>query len=200
MENGQTPDPYEAVLADLRAQRDRIDSTITLLEGLRSGAPATSSRPAGGGTGSPDEKGGNRPDLGPGAFLGLSIPEAAKKLLATKRQQMRTADIVAELERGGLVLTSADKVNTVGSVLLRRFQTTGDLVRVARGLWGLQEWYPGRRFPGGKGKPDEAAKGGDEEQEKSPAGNVTDTQPVTAGPTGAPAPWQDRPVRVDPEE
>jgi hypothetical protein len=35
MENENLPDPYEAVIADLRSQRERIDEAISLLEGLR---------------------------------------------------------------------------------------------------------------------------------------------------------------------
>lgn len=171
------PDPYEAVLADLRAQRERINIAITTLEAIRGGKPMPrtdmSHISGGGASASGDTKAGNRPDLGPGAFLGMSIVEAAKKLLATKHHQMRTADIVTELEKGGLMLTSVDKGNTVGSVLLRRFQNTGDIVRVKRGLWGLQEWYPGRKFPTGK-KGGDGTKGSEGEQEASEVGNVTD--------------------------
>ena len=32
------------------------------------------------------------------------------------------------------------------SVLTRRYNETGDIVRVGRGVWGLKEWYPGRNF------------------------------------------------------
>jgi hypothetical protein len=183
MENAPTADPYEAVLADLRAKRQQIDNTIALLEGLRSGG----GNPVSHGGGAPAESArqpGNRPDLGPGAFLGMTIPDAVRKLLATERRQMQTSEIVVQLERGGLVLTSADKVNTVGSVLLRRFNTVGDVVRVSRGLWGLQEWYPGRRFPGSKGKPDDPKA---EEQEEPAVGNESD--PLPDRPTAAPAGW-----------
>jgi hypothetical protein len=91
--------------------------------------------------------------LGPGAFLGMTIPEAAKKLLAHERRQMNNADIVDALRRGGLVLNSADPLNTVGSVLNRRFKDVGDVVRVGRGTWGLKEWYPNRSFkPAAKGE------------------------------------------------
>lgn len=44
------------------------------------------------------------------------------------------------------MLTSADPVNVVGSVLTRRFNQVGDVVKVGRGIWGLKEWYPGRNF------------------------------------------------------
>lgn len=187
MENDQNTDPYEAVLADLRAQKERIDSTIALLESLRaSGIPATVKRVTATGEAS-KSKGENRPDLGPGAFLGMTIHDATKRLLASQRRQMQTAEIVTELERGGLVLTSADKINTVGSVLLRRFNTVGDIVRVARGLWGLQEWYPGRKFPGSKSKNGDVSKGEDAEQDEAEGGNKDSTEP--SKPTGGAADW-----------
>lgn len=83
----------------------------------------------------------------------MSIADAAKKLLAAKRQPMRNPDVAAAFKRGGLVLNSKDVVNTVGAVLSRRAQEVGDIVKVDRGTWGLKEWYPGRSF----GKPKVAA-------------------------------------------
>jgi hypothetical protein len=37
MENVQPADPYEVVLADLRAQRERIDHAIAAVEAVRAG-------------------------------------------------------------------------------------------------------------------------------------------------------------------
>lgn len=54
--------------------------------------------------------------------------------------------IAKELQAGGLVLTSAEPPNGIGSVLTRRFQQVGDVVKVGRGIWGLKEWYPNRTF------------------------------------------------------
>lgn len=174
MENDQIPDPYEAVLADLRAQKERIDTTITLLESLRAGGAAV---PAAQGSFAnqtavkpKDDAGG---EIGPGTFFGMTIHDATMKLLRTQRREMQTTEIVPELERGGIRLTSGDKANTVGSILLRRFYNVGDLVRVGRGRWGLQEWYPGRKFP--KGKSDDNAKGG--EQQENAVGNEQSTRP-----------------------
>lgn len=151
MSDAQNSDPYGLVLADLRAQRAQIDQTIALLEALR-GRPA----PAGGGAAEPGytvgAQSGEAPPLGPtgatgpGAFLGLTIVDAAKKLLAQERQQLTNTQIFEAFKRGGLILNSADPLNTVGSVLNRRFQQVGDIVRVGRGTWGLKEWYPNRSF------------------------------------------------------
>jgi hypothetical protein len=180
MENDQNTDPYEAVLADLRAQKERIDTTIALLESLRGAGvaapPVSPARVAP--TTQGKSKAGNRPDIGPGAFLGMSVADATKMLLHAYHRQMTTPEVVSELERGGVVMTSADKVNTVGSILLRRFYNVGDVVRVSRGVWGLQEWYPGRKFPGAKVKPENGEKGeGTAEAGDEAVGNEGGTNP-----------------------
>ncbi|ANY20325.1 hypothetical protein A6F68_01815 [Tsuneonella dongtanensis] len=141
MENDAGADAYAVVLADLRRQRDEIETAIAAIErltGVKAGvsaaptkAPAERTAPAG------------------GSLLGMSIADAARKVLEAKRNKASTAEIVSALEAGGVELTSADKNNTVGSILLRRFYNVGDIVRVNRGVWGLQEWYPGRKFAKG---------------------------------------------------
>lgn len=135
----QNFDPYDAVLADLRAKRNQIDQAIQLLEALRAGVSIPRVAPSAPPTQTVAAE-------GPGAFLGMSIPEAVKKLLASRKQAMGNADIVAALKAGGLAMGSKDPVNTVGSILGRRFDTVGDIVRVGRGTWGLAEWYPNRNF------------------------------------------------------
>ena len=149
-------DPYEAVLADLRAKRTQIDSAIAAIEALRSGGPAP-------GTPAPGAQAQEATAAeAPGAYLGMTIAEAAKKLLAFRRQPLRNPDIAAALQAGGLAMSSADPVNTIGSVLTRRFYDQGDIVKVGRGTWGLKEWYPNRSFkkdkPGDEnGKPEAPA-------------------------------------------
>lgn len=140
-------DPYEAVLADLRSKRDQLDHAIAAIEAIRTGAPSPQS------VASPAKSALNLPTEGPGAFLGMTIVDAAKALLANRRQPLGNPEISAAFKAGGLVLTSADPVNTIGSVLTRRFNQVGDVVRVSRGMWGLAEWYPNRNFkrkPAGK--------------------------------------------------
>jgi hypothetical protein len=70
---------------------------------------------------------------------------------------MGNAEIAAALKAGGLVMNSAEPANTVGSILTRRFDQVGDIVKVGRGVWGLQEWYPNRSF---KKKPEKGDNGG----------------------------------------
>lgn len=148
-------DPYEVVLADLRAKKAQIEQAINAIEILRGNAPPQTGNLA---------ASGEKPPLNgdidsPGAFLGMSIADAAKKLLAARRQPLRNPDIAAAFKRGGLVLNSKDAVNTIGSVLTRRANEVGDLVKVDRGTWGLKEWYPGRSFKKGAAEVKDAAKG-----------------------------------------
>ena len=133
-------DPYDTVLADLKAKRDQIDALIAGIEALRGGALMQAMVSASVTT-SPETSAD-----GPGAFLGMTIQEAAKKLLASRRQPLRNPEIATAFKAGGLILQSTDPANTIGSVLTRRFNEVGDVVKVGRGTWGLKEWYPGRNF------------------------------------------------------
>lgn len=135
-------DPYDVVLADLRAQRDRIDSAIAALTALRGGA-GSNVKPSGAPSDPPQNGSG---DIGPGALLGMSIADATIKVLAARKRKLTNSEILADLKAGGLVLTSKDPMNVVNSVLNRRFMQVGDVVRVERGTWGLKIWYPGRNF------------------------------------------------------
>jgi hypothetical protein len=141
-------DPYETALAELRKKRDQIDSLIAGIENIRAGGASAFA----GATAQASNGASNVPAEGPGAYLGMTIPEAAKKLLANRRQHMRNPDIAAALKAGGLALASADPVNTIGSVLTRRANEVGDIVKVGRGTWGLKEWHPRRNPSPNKGE------------------------------------------------
>lgn len=135
-------DPYELVLKDLYAKRDQILGAIAAIESMRGGGSAGTGTASGGTT--------SKPDGGGHDLLGMSIVDAAKKLLATKRKPLRNPDLAALFKEGGLVLNSREPANTIGSVLTRRFADIGDVVRVERGTWGLKEWYPNRSFKAAK--------------------------------------------------
>lgn len=141
MTDNQDSDPYAAVIADLRAQRDKIEETIAVLEGFRGGIVAAT-----GISKATARAEGVAIVETAGMFLGLSIVDATKKLLSSRKQTLGNAEIARALQAGGLAMTSKDPVNTVGSVLTRRFNEVGDVVKVGRGIWGLKEWYPGRNF------------------------------------------------------
>ena len=155
------PNPYAAVLADLVRRRDELNIAIKAIEAVGGvGASSTASAPSSTGTTNdspvPDE---------PGQYLGLSISEAAKKLLGARKKNMTSAEIAKALIDGGMPIKSVDPGNTVGSILTRRFNSVGDIVRVSRSQWGLRGWYPHAVFKkksespkeaGGATKPEEA--------------------------------------------
>jgi hypothetical protein len=74
----------------------------------------------------------------------MSIADATRKLLATKKGAMNNTETLAALTARELVLSSADPLNTIGAVISRRSGQVGDIVRVGRGVWGLKGWYPNR--------------------------------------------------------
>lgn len=145
-DESQEFDPYAAVLADLKAKRAQIDQAINVIEGLRAGGVSGPMPAVGAASGSSTANAVSSSSFGPGAFLGMTIVDATKKLLRARKQALNNADIVAALRAGGMAMDSADPVNTIGSVLTRRFNKEGDIVRVSRGTWGLKEWYPNRSF------------------------------------------------------
>jgi hypothetical protein len=183
-EGKQASDAYSAVIADLKSKRDQIDKMIAMLEVFQKGGPASATVASAsliGGAGSAVH--GHTSDIveTAGAFLGMSIVDAAKKLLAMRKRTMGNPEIARELIAGGLVLTSAEPANVVGSVLSRRFNNVGDVVKVGRGIWGLKEWYPGRNFkaigknivmvtpsPDGMSEAGEQIREGDEPPESGP--------------------------------
>jgi hypothetical protein len=160
-EESQGIDPYEAVLADLYAKREQIDAAIAAIESLRHGTASGIPRSpaAAANNGGKANPAGNAD--GPGALLGMSISDAAEKLLASKRTTLKNNDIATLFKAGGLMLNSKDWVNTIGAVLTRRANEVGDIVKVERGTWG---WYPNRSF----NKEKEEAKGEEAETKEVP--------------------------------
>jgi hypothetical protein len=147
-ESGIT-DPYDLVLNDLYVKRDQINHAIAAIEAMRGqGSGATGSGLAPAASAQRQE-----PSTGHD-LLGLSIVDAAKKLLAARRKPLRNPDLATFFKQGGLVLNSKEPANTIGSVLTRRFMEVGDVVRVDRGTWGLKEWYPNRSFKAKGESPD----------------------------------------------
>lgn len=138
-------DPYDAVLADIEAQIERLQTAKAAIQSIRGHRPSTGgdvpqrAAPAKAAIPSIDA-------LGPGAFLGMTIVDATKKLLRAKREALNNPAIAGALKAGGLVLRSDDTINTIGAVLTRRYKDVGDIVKVGRGTWGLREWYPHTSF------------------------------------------------------
>jgi hypothetical protein len=129
------PINYEAVLADLETKKAQIEAAIAGIRTLL--GQASGSGPTGGPGGGGYVGGAPAHD----AFIGMSIPEAAKKHLTAMRKKLSTQDIMTALEAGGL---PPSKYGTVYAILRRRENQVGDIINM-KGDWALQEWYPNHR-------------------------------------------------------
>ena len=158
MTNSAESSAYATVIKDLRRQRDEIDRMIVRLEALAAGNPVPVSTESAQGTDTSvdhsDEANSQETPATEGEFLGMKIVDAARIVLSRRRKPMKPADITADLEQGGLLVSSS---NTVASVLHRRGREVGDIVSPKRGLWGLKEWYPGRSFGKSEAPPDKGS-------------------------------------------
>jgi hypothetical protein len=122
---------YDAVLADLEARKAQLEAAIAAIKAIASQG------------GSGPNPSGSGPHVGPSAFLGMSIPDAAKKYLSGVKEKKPTQEIIDALVAGGL---PPSKYTTVYNILTRRQKQVGDIVNM-KGDWGLAEWYPNHRFP-----------------------------------------------------
>jgi hypothetical protein len=140
------PEPvdYDAVLQDLEGKRAALDAAITALRyALNMGATATLN---GGAAGAPvATKAIDPANIRDDAFFGMSIGDAAKRYLEMVKRKQSVKEIADALDRGGLPHTSANFMNTVGTMLNRAAKNDPELVRVGRGEWGLAGWYGNRR-------------------------------------------------------
>lgn len=123
-------------MADLEARKAQLEVTIAQIRAIM-GQPGVTGGPV------PPGGGGGYNGATPAhdAFIGLSIPEAAKKHLGIVRKKLSTQDLMAALELGGL---PPSKYSTVYGVLSRRESKVGDIVNI-KGDWALAEWYPNYR-------------------------------------------------------
>jgi hypothetical protein len=128
------PINYEAVLADLEARRSQLDATIAGIKSLLGQSISGPGGPSGGG-------GYSGASPAHDAFIGMSMPEAAKKHLSAVRKKLSTQELMTALEAGGL---PPSKYNTVYAILRRRENQVGDIINM-KGDWGLAEWYPNYR-------------------------------------------------------
>ncbi len=151
----QSSDPYDAVLADLKAKIAQLQQAVASIEAIRSGQPVgNADNNSSSITGTPTQ-------ITPGMFHGMSIVEAVKQLLAMRKKALGTPEITESIIAGGVVFSGETPGNTVGSVLHREaMKPTGGVISVARGMWALPAWYsnPGRfRKKGEKSEEDESS-------------------------------------------
>lgn len=171
------PINYEAVIADLEAKKAHLE---TMIAGLRAVAgmgnlgitPPSGSSPGGGGGGTIT---GGKP--APDAFLGKSIPEAAKMFLTSQRRKQSTQELMDALEAGGL---PGSKYSTVYAILRRRENQVGDIVNI-KGDWALAEWYPNYVK---KATKKEAASATGEDSTQGGSAEINDEEEAVADPGG----------------
>lgn len=139
---GSEPIDYAAIIADLETKMATLATTLASLRaaqmagalgqtGESSGAMAT--------TMVPSASGGEVPV---GAFLGKSIPEAAKLCLQIVKRKMTSREIADALKKGGIESTAKSLPLMVHSILTRSSKGNGAIVKLDRSYWGLVEWYP----------------------------------------------------------
>jgi hypothetical protein len=129
------PINYDAVLADLENRKAQLEAAIA---GIRLVMGQPGSAPSGPGGGGGGYSGGAPAH---DAFIGMSIPDAAKKHLTAVRKKQSTQELMSALEAGGL---PPSKYSTIYAVLSRRENKVGDIINM-KGDWALQEWYPNYR-------------------------------------------------------
>ena len=76
-----------------------------------------------------------------GAFLGKSIPEAAKLYLEIVKKKQTTREIGEALQKGGMESTTKKNWLPIVHAALVRARKSGALVKVGN-QWGLTGWYP----------------------------------------------------------
>ena len=127
-----TPINYAAVLADLQAKRVQLDSAIAAIRVLmeQTGVMAATAPPL------PRIVGLSQ--VPPGAFVGLSISVAVRRLLEMMQRRMSVREIMRGLQAGGL---KPSKYRNVYAILRQRESDKADIIKVDR-QWGLAEWNP----------------------------------------------------------
>jgi ribosomal protein S25 len=141
------PLDYAAIIADLEAKKAAIEATIS---SLRS---AMALGTLGAGQGGDVSGGGASPtfanpysmsggEVPAGAFLGKSIPEAARVYLEIVKKKQTSREIAEALLKGGIESTSNNFISIVHAILDRaRKSPNASIVKLGT-QWGLAGWYP----------------------------------------------------------
>lgn len=140
---GTQPIDYAAILADLEAKKVALEATIA---SIRAGIAVGSLGQSGDGTsfaaaGLPGALTGG--EVPAGAFLGKSIPDAAKLYLEIVKKKQTSKEIAEALLKGGMETASKDFPSIVHAILDRaRKAKNPALVKVDKSHWGLTGWWP----------------------------------------------------------
>jgi hypothetical protein len=137
------PIDYAAILADLEAKKIALEAAIASVRAAivagtlgQSGDSMTFSAP-----GLPAALTGG--EIPAGAFLGKSIPDAAKLYLEIVKKKQTSKEIAEALLKGGMESTSKNFPSIVHAILDRaRKAKNPALVKVDKSDWGLTGWWP----------------------------------------------------------
>lgn len=136
----QEREAFRVTLDAAVRERDELDGLIGVLS-RRLGIeppPATSGS-------APSSANIPRPDADPsslvsdGEFFGMSATKATKALLGKlgRTRPLKTQEIFLAITKGGVALSNIE-------VLYKSLSRSDDFLRVAKGTWGLAEWYSER--------------------------------------------------------
>ena len=136
-----------ALLAQLEAERDELDVTISLLRRRLGLAASVEANSRTGNGGASDGGAGRDTALTTGRvrtdeFFRLSIADAVAKFLGIMKQPQNPMAIVNGLKSGG-VLTNAKNFYANVNTELKRMRARELVVNTPSG-WGLAEWYPSK--------------------------------------------------------
>lgn len=136
-----TAEAYAAVLADLEAQRLKIEEAIATVKAIQSGSQIPTAS-------APPEMFASKPSdsslkIALDEFHTLTVSQAIRKYLGMRnRKPATTAEIVEALTAGGQSGSDGSNFTVVVNNTLNRMQAPdGGISKVRRGVWGLKEWY-----------------------------------------------------------
>lgn len=137
------------LLAELEKEVADLQTTIAVLKrrmgGSANGSQVVTNFAA---ITAPETNGHDKP------YLGMSIPEAAKKYLQRVREPKSPQEISEALRRGGLHSRSSDFMGVMRTTLARKGKEFG-IESFGPGKWGLSDWRPSRGKGGAIEEPTE---------------------------------------------
>jgi hypothetical protein len=154
----QERSPYDAVIADLEAKRDQMNTMIKNLKqmkGLATGVVV--------GSVSVVPVAGTTTTISHDAFFGLTLTEAARKYLSIVKKTVPHPQFCDALLDGGFKTSAANFREVVRSALSRN----AEFVKI-KGEWGLAGWYGkrGRRATRSESALDQPMNGTQNEEEE----------------------------------
>ncbi len=134
---------YGAVLADLQAKRAALDQAITSLQAAAASGALTAAVGDSMVMADSVAVGLHGGEVPVGAFLGKSIPEAARLCLQIVKRKMTSREISDALKKGGIETTASNFPSLVHSILTRASsKSPSEILKLDRSFWGLASWYP----------------------------------------------------------